>query len=275
MNTEKFSDAMGEIDSKYVEEALRYRKKRRIGLAKWGAAAVGLAAAVILGVGLLRSGLPGNDTDVATLENGEEIVFVKSDAAGFISSDQCFAVTVRPLTEEETRFLSLLAGASVTGDAIYTDSGMGAGGGQELIGMEGKIGNVKFLISLSDRQLRDTVLVGTERSVEINGTAVTAGYFVSDPNSRGGRNVIYYASFELGSSRVYLENAGTIGNREAIKNELAKLIQKLTENGELDFADFDQSGAGTGLDGDPDGYGPLPEVSSPGEEASEQDTAAD
>lgn len=48
MNAKKFSDAMSELDSKYVDEALNYKKKaRKPGWAKWGA----IAACLLLIVG--------------------------------------------------------------------------------------------------------------------------------------------------------------------------------------------------------------------------------
>ena len=56
MNTEKFSQAMGEIDSRYVEEAIHYRKGggKRFVRIKWTAAAACIAAAVVvLAAGLL------------------------------------------------------------------------------------------------------------------------------------------------------------------------------------------------------------------------------
>lgn len=50
MNQERFSEAMGNIDDKYIVEAIRYRKKdRRLRLVKWGAAAACLAAAAVIG----------------------------------------------------------------------------------------------------------------------------------------------------------------------------------------------------------------------------------
>ena len=40
MNAKKFSDAMSELDTKYVDEALNYKKKaKKIGWIKWGAVA--------------------------------------------------------------------------------------------------------------------------------------------------------------------------------------------------------------------------------------------
>ena len=49
MNTKIFSDAMSEIDTKYVDEALGYKKKAQKSIwAKLGAAAACLAAVAVL-----------------------------------------------------------------------------------------------------------------------------------------------------------------------------------------------------------------------------------
>ena len=51
MNAKKFSDAMSELDTKYVDEALNYKKKaKRYGWIKWGAMAACVAAAILVGV---------------------------------------------------------------------------------------------------------------------------------------------------------------------------------------------------------------------------------
>ena len=40
MNAKKFSDAMSELDTKYVDEALSYKKKDKMPIwVKWGASA--------------------------------------------------------------------------------------------------------------------------------------------------------------------------------------------------------------------------------------------
>ena len=50
MNAKKFSDAMSELDSKYIDEALNYKKKaKRLGWIKWGA----MVACLILIVGVV------------------------------------------------------------------------------------------------------------------------------------------------------------------------------------------------------------------------------
>lgn len=271
MNSKKFSEAMSELDSKYVDEAVNYKKKAKKPIwAKWGAIAACFVAVTVLGVGLFQSGLFGSHTDIATLNNGEKIVFVKSDnAGGSLALD--VDITTKPLTGDET--LALFSDLPITANAIFLNSDIDAGGSQELIGFEGQAGNVKIIISTSDVQLLDTVIVGTEKVSEINGINIVAGYFVTDPNSRGEQNAIYYATFEIGDCEVYLENGGMKDDSETIKNQLAEVIQKLTENGNLGLTSFSDE-TGMNLDGNPDGYDPLPNSQTSDEEVSEQDPAA-
>ena len=150
---------------------------------------------------------------------------------------------------------------------------MDADNSQELIGVEGNIGTIKLIVSTSDVQLLDTVIDGTEDTSEINGITILAGYFVTDPNSKGEQTVIYYAAFETGNCNVSLENAGLREESETIKNQLAEVIQTLTENGELDLTSVIDHEAGAGLDRNPDGYDSLPNNQPSEGEASEQDPA--
>ena len=58
MNTKKFSEAMGELDSKYVDEAIRYKREKAIkkpGWVKWGAMAACLCLMVAGGVMLTQN----------------------------------------------------------------------------------------------------------------------------------------------------------------------------------------------------------------------------
>ena len=51
MNAKKFSDAMNELDSKYIDEALNYKKKtKRHGWMKWGAMVACVTVAILAGV---------------------------------------------------------------------------------------------------------------------------------------------------------------------------------------------------------------------------------
>ena len=229
MNTEKFSQAMGEIDSRYVEEAIHYRKGggKRFVRIKWTAAAACIAAAVVvLAAGLLSGRWFGGSREVAVLENGDQIVFVRKDAdeLSFLSLDM--DVTTRHLTDEETR--ALFADLPVSADAVFS-----AGDGKALLGLQGTIGDAKLVVETAGETLRDTIVEGEETSSEVGGTSVTAGYLVTDPNSRGEQTVIYYAEFQLGGSTVYVEHAGAKAESEQIKNDLAEIIQDLIGHGAL------------------------------------------
>ena len=234
MNAKKFSDAMSELDTKYVDEALNYKKKaKKPGWIKWGAMAACFAVIAVLGVGVFQSGLFGNKTDIATLENGTEIVFVKSEMTAS-SIDIDGTVTTRQLTEDE--IATLFPNLPVTAHAIFKTSDMDACNSPELIGFEGNIGNAKMVISTTNISLLDTEISGNEEISTVNGTSVTAGYFVTDPNSNGEQNAIYYATFKLGDSTIYVENAGAKTESETIKNDLATIIQELINNGALDLS---------------------------------------
>lgn len=78
--------------------------------------------------------------------------------------------------------------------------------------------------------LLDTEIAGSEEISEVNGTSVTAGYLIT------GQNAIYYATFKLGDSTVYVENAGAKTESETVKNDLATIIQELINNGALDLS---------------------------------------
>lgn len=271
MNSKKFSEAMSELDNKYVSEAISYKKKaKKPSWAKWGAIAACVAAVTVIGAGLFQSGLFGSHTDTATLNNGDKIAFVKSDNVGG-SLSLALDVTTKPLTKNEISVL--FSGLSVTANAIFLNSNMDAGGSQTLIGFEGQVGNVKIIISTSDVQLLDTIIVGTEEISEINGISIAAGYFVTNPNSKGEQNIIYYATFEIGGCEVYLENAGAKGDREAIKNQLAEVVQKLIENGDLDLTSLSGE-TGANLDGNPNEYDPVSKNQTSDEEIAEQDPVA-
>ena len=234
MNAKKFSDAMSELDTKYVDEALNYKKKaKKPGWIKWGTMAACFAVIAVLGVGVFQSGLFGNKTDIATLENGTEIVFVKSEMTAS-SIDIDGTVTTRQLTEDE--IATLFPNLPVTAHAIFKTSDMDAGNSPELIGFEGNIGNAKMVISTTNISLLDTEISGNEEISTVNGTSVTAGYFVTDPNSNGEQNAIYYATFKMGDSTIYVENDGAKTESETIKNDLATIIQELINNGALDLS---------------------------------------
>ena len=203
MKKEEFCEALGNINERYVEEARAGRKGKKPGWIKWGAMAACFAAVTALGAVMLQGGWIGEKTDTAALDNGEKIVFEKSEVTGS-SIHMDGTMTTRQLTEEETA--ALFPGLSVTADAVFmTDnreddlqkrSGLEENTGNiKLIGFEGNIGNIKMIVTTSDVPLLDIEIARTEETAEINGVNVVAGYFVTDPNSKGEQNAVYYAVF--------------------------------------------------------------------------------
>jgi hypothetical protein len=54
MKAKKFSNAMSELDTKYVDETFNHKKKsQKLGWIKWGALAVCLCLVIVGNIGLL------------------------------------------------------------------------------------------------------------------------------------------------------------------------------------------------------------------------------
>lgn len=103
-----------------AEECVNYKKKvKKSFWVKWGAVAACFAVVVVLGVGVLQSGLFGNKTDIAILENGAEIVFAKSEMMA-----------------------SSFPNLPVTAHLVFRTGDTDEGNSTELIGLEGNIGNI-------------------------------------------------------------------------------------------------------------------------------------
>lgn len=228
MNEKRLLKCFGGIDEKYVEEAAPAgRSVKKMRLAGWGVVAACFVIAAAICVGILQF---CNNDDVAVLENGEMITFVKSDMAASPSA-QDINVKSRELTDEELD--RLFPNLPVTAYALFFPPNQ-----NQFVGLEGKIGNIKLVVSMADFQILDTIIEGNEESSIVNGIPVTAGYFVTKPNSKGKKTAIYYAFFELGNSRIYVENAGAEDKSEIVKNELADMIDTLISNGELEQLQF-------------------------------------
>jgi len=70
---------------------------------------------------------------------------------------------------------------------------------------------------------------------KVLGTEVTAGCFETEPNSKGLRNVIYFAYFKLSGISYYVELGGTEAEKEALKDEISELTGLLIEGGAADL----------------------------------------
>lgn len=208
--------SLGQVSETYLEEVEQMQPiKKRNRWRKWGAAAACLALAALLMAGISQR----NRYDTATLANGDTIRFVQT---GSLVGNQDLArnVRTRELTNEETA--AIFGDMAAEGYAVFD-----ADGQQDFLGWEGRVNGVKLVLSAPGVSLLDTVIDGTEAPNEVLGVPVTAGFFVTGPNSQGIRNAIYYVSFELDGYEVYLEHDGEQQNSETVKQELVAVAEHL------------------------------------------------
>lgn len=76
------------------------------------------------------------------------------------------------------------------------------------------------------------------KASDVLGTAVTAGYFETKPNSKGLKNVIHFATFKLSDVAYYVELGGAETKKEALKNEISEMIGLLIKGGAVDLGVF-------------------------------------
>lgn len=220
MRKEDFFEVLGELDDDIVKGA-KTTMKKRMNWKAWGAMAACLIVVLFVALGYTDS-----RAYTVTLDNGATINFIKSNiTAGSLDIDA--DVTSRELSQEE--LYTLFGNLQITGE-IYTNDIY-----TKILGFSGKIRDTKLVISAPNVPLVDAVVVGSEKASVIEGIDVTAGYFLTDPNSKGVRTAIFYASFELGDYTIYVEDAGPDSESETISSNLAATICDLIENGEIDF----------------------------------------
>ncbi len=219
-------DAIGYIDDQLVEKADKYNDvKKKNTWIKWGAIAACFVLAAVLGIVGFQSGLLGTKNETVTMENGESITFVNGNVP-MASIDM--NMTSRAMNSEEISLL--FAGLPVIAN-VYFDTET-----HNAVGLEGKIGNGRLIVSTIGVNPSDTVVEGDEYTSTVNGTDVNAGCFVTKANSKGIKTSIYYAAVKIGENNVYVEFAGDERESETLKTDLADSLQKLIENGEFDLS---------------------------------------
>jgi len=222
MRKVKISETMQNINRKYVDEANAYTGATKASFRpvwmKWGAIAACLC--LVIAAAFAVPVLFGGSEQIATLDNGNEIKFIKSDG-GSAQFDIAIQFSTRDLTEDEIK--ELFTDLPVSGYALFNEEN------GSVLGFEGKYEDMKLLVSSLEIELKDTVIDGEDEASDVAGVSVNAGYFTS------GKNVIYYASFTLGESMVYIENAGAKNEQETVKNDITVAIQKLIALEQIDL----------------------------------------
>lgn len=224
MRKERISETIGNISPKYIAEASNVnRESKSFGyrlLLRYGAAAACFALVAVFAFGIFQGGIFGSDNRHISLENGGSITFVRSGSKIGLN-DLAYRIEVRELTEDEVA--DIFGGLPVSGHVILNaDDG-------SVLGIEGRIGESKLIISAPGVNLVCAVVQGSERRSEVDGVSVNAGYFVNDANE------IYYASFSLGESLVYIEHSGIKIESKATMSEISEAIQSLVRNGDIDL----------------------------------------
>ena len=226
--TIKLYNGITNIQDEIIDEAQNAKSNRRQKMwLKWGSIAACFAIIAVLGIGIMHTGILGNQNEIVTLNSGETLLFAKK--ANHTSPQNDILYQPFELTTEEVAFL--FGNLPVTANAYYDEEN------DEIIGLEGEIDGVKLVISKTGINLLDTVINDSEeKTSEIKGVEITAGYSIA--NSYGNKVSLYYAVFELGGNTVYLENGGLFGTEEATaaRDELISAMQNLIDNGNVDFS---------------------------------------
>ena len=224
MKEKKLLRALGNVDNQYIKEAEPMKKTSKItNRQKWVSVAACFVLVAVIGVGVFQSNLFGTKNDIATLDGGETITFVKNDLS---QSSIDLNVTTRPLSDAEIEML--FADLPVTADAYFDADN------HNILGFEGKIGDTRMVVSKQGVNLLDTI------TSSVDGVDINAGYFITKSNSQGIKTVIYYATFDMGENTIYVEYSGVENESETVKNNLVDTILKLIENGAFDLSQIQE-----------------------------------
>lgn len=171
----------------------------------------------------------GSKGYTVNLANGDSIVY-HIGSTNVASIHVGYPVSSRKLTDAELD--AILPETTERRSAIGTfreENG-------ELLRVEGKLGDATIIFAQDNFPISDVVLEGNESSSSVNGIPVTTGYFVTSPNSRGEQSAIFFASFSIGNTNVYVECYGDKSDADAVSQETADLIFSIITKGEPDFS---------------------------------------
>lgn len=178
-----------------------------------------VAITVVFGNG---TGWFGNRIYTTDLD-GVTLNFYKTNMPVVDSLDFGAEVVSRELTAEENG--KLFENLEVASHGIFSVPD------NTLLHAEGSAGNAKIILAASGTPVTDAIINTACETSEVNGVQVAAGYFITDANSQGVKNIIYIASFDLGDISVYVECGGNENMSEDLRAEIASIIDTLTRQG--------------------------------------------
>lgn len=188
--------------------------------------AVLIAVTVIAGGSL---GWFGSKDYTVKLANGDTVEY-HSGTSGEASFAAPYPVTTRDLTDTELDNLFPAGTGSRSAVGTFRDE-TGA-----LLRVEGKIGNSKLIYARDGFPVNDVVIAGDSTVSSVAGVPVSAGYFITRPNSAGKQLAIFFGSFQTGSTRVYVECSGDRSKADEVSRSAADLILRIVERGEPDLS---------------------------------------
>lgn len=188
--------------------------------------------AIVAATGIVGSNMGwfGSKAYTAVLENGDSIVYHIGSSNAAMSIHVGFPISTRELTDAELD--AILPETAEQRSAIGTFRDENG----ELLRIEGKLGDATIIFAQDNFPISDVVPEGNESSSSVNGIPVTTGYFVTSPNSRGEQSAIFFASFSIGNTNVYVECYGDKSDADAVSQETADLIFSIITKGEPDFS---------------------------------------
>lgn len=188
-----------------------------------------VAIVAVTGIVGSNMGWFGSKGYTVNLANGDSIVY-HIGSTNVASIHVGYPVSSRKLTDAELD--AILPETAEQRSAIGTFRDENG----ELLRIEGKLGDTTIIFAQDNFPISDVVPEGNESSSSVNGIPVTTGYFVTSPNSRGEQSAIFFASFSIGNTNVYVECYGDKSDADAVSQETADLIFSIITKGEPDFS---------------------------------------
>ena len=239
------------LHHRFISHTANARPARRPAMIRRYATAFACLAVILLGAvaipQLMQSNTPGNTPSVSQPgvsaplpgEAGKyALIFNKADSLRSADSAYISGHFWQELTSDELKkvFPGLTDTYAVTATANFQGDGT-------LLNIEANAvsvnGCASYIQAAPGKVLLDYVLNGRVKISDVLGTAVTAGYFETKPNSKGQRNIIYFASFKIANLDYYVELGGAETKKEELQKEISGLIGLLIKGGAADLSAFD------------------------------------
>lgn len=218
MKREKISETIQNINAKHIYEATVYNRGKIIKSKKIWITLAAVAACLILCVSLFLS----IGRQYVQLDNGDLLIFNTNTYIGV--SSMLGSNEIRDLSESEIK--SLFKDLPVTKARVMFNPDDGS-----VWSIEGYINGKTLLIAAPFYSNSCKVDPSwTSFTSNVNGISVEAGYLFGSSNK-----VVYFAEFKLGESTVFIEHSGLKEENDTVKKEIADMIERLTELGEIDL----------------------------------------